>query len=69
MMQQELQDRNSGAKTSDWIEQVIGRVIFAYDLGTLVSESKGKIEFTKEGIGQAPERASLHATPPGPSPR
>jgi len=68
-MQKELQDRNSSAKTSDWIEQAIGHVIFAYDLGTLVSESKGKIEFTKEGFGQAPEHASLHATPPGPSPR
>jgi len=68
-MQRELQDRNSGAKTSDWIEQAIGRVIFAYDLGTLVSESKGKIEFTKEGAGQAPEHASLHATSTGPYPR
>jgi hypothetical protein len=69
MIQQELQDRNSGAKTSDWIEQAKGRAIFAYDLGILVSEHKGKTELTKEDFGQALKRASLHAKSRGSSPR
>ncbi len=34
---------NSGASTSDWIGRIEGRVIYAYDLGTV---SSGTIGFT-----------------------
>ena len=50
MMQQESPLTNSSASTSDWIGQVKGRVIYAYDLSTLISETGGKIEFPSEGF-------------------
>jgi hypothetical protein len=43
IIQEEYPLRNSNATTSDWIGQVKGRVIYAYDLSTLFS---GAIEFT-----------------------
>lgn len=42
-MQEESPPRNSSASTSDWIGQVKGHVIYAYDLSTLVSETGGKL--------------------------
>lgn len=39
MMEQGSLPRNSSASTSDWIGQVKGRVIYAYDLSTLISET------------------------------
>ncbi len=46
IIQQQYPLQNSGASTSDWIGQVKGRVIYAYDLNTLFPENKGEIEFT-----------------------
>jgi hypothetical protein len=43
IIKQEYPLRNSSARTSDWIGQVKGRVIYAYDLGNLFS---GGIELT-----------------------
>jgi hypothetical protein len=68
-MNQELLDRNSGAKTSDWIGQAIGGVIFAYDLGDIISENKGEIAYTKEDLEQALKRPSLRPKTSGLSSR
>ncbi len=37
--------RNGSASTSDWIGQVVGGIIYAYDLDTLFSENKAGIAF------------------------
>ena len=66
MMQQESPLRNSSASTSDWIGQVKGRVIYAYDLSTLISEAGGKLELTKEGFEQASWRVSPRGLASGP---
>jgi len=46
MIQQELINQNSGARTSDWIEQVTGGVILSYDIGALVAARKEETEST-----------------------
>ena len=37
----------AGATTNDWIDQVKNRVIYSYDLSTIVSGSAGILDFTK----------------------
>lgn len=68
-MNQELLDSNSGAKTSDWIGQAIGGVIFAYDLGNIISENKGEIDYTGEDLEQALKRPNLQPKASGDSSR
>ena len=57
-----IQEKDSlqakGARTSDWIGQIKGGVLYAYDLSTLTSEGKELIEFTKEDFGKALRKAS-----------
>jgi len=45
--------QTNSASTSDWIEQVKGCVIYAYDLGTLVFEGAGIVQYTKDDFEQA----------------
>lgn len=56
-----IEEKNSlkanGARTSDWIGQIEGGVLYAYDLGMLEPENKG-IEFTKEDFEKALEKVS-----------
>ena len=47
-----------GARTSDWLGQVKDGVLYAYDLSTLVSKSKGITEFTKKDFEIALKKAS-----------
>jgi len=44
IIQEEYPLRNNNATTSDWIGQVEGRVIYAYDLGTLFSGAIGSTD-------------------------
>ena len=46
---------NSGASTADWIGQIKGRAIYAYDLAALAGESSEAKGFTFE---QALQRVS-----------
>ena len=57
IIKQEYPLRNSSARTSDWIGQVKGRVIYAYDLDTLVS---GAIEFTDRPDNQNMVHKTVH---------
>lgn len=59
MMQEQVSLQANGAKTSDWIGQVKGGVIYAYDLSTLVSEVKEKSDFTKEDSKNALKKVEV----------
>jgi hypothetical protein len=58
VMQEKGSLQATGARTSDWIGQIKGGILYAYDLGTLVSERKEPIEFTKEDFDQALKKVS-----------
>ena len=57
-----IQEKDSlqanGARTSDWIGQIKGGVLYAYDLSTLASEGKEPIEFTKEDFERVLKKVS-----------
>lgn len=48
----------NGASTSDWIGQIKDRVIYAYDISSLVSEDAETIQFTKEDFEHVPEKVN-----------
>jgi len=54
--QGELPLRNNSAATADWIGRTKGRVIYAYDLGALLTAATEGPIFTREDFEQAPER-------------
>ncbi len=58
LIQEKVSLQANGARTSDWIGQVKGGVIYAYDLSTLVSEREGITEFTKEDFERALKKVS-----------
>lgn len=47
-----------GARTSDWIGQIKGGVLYAYDLSTPISGEKGDAEFSKEDFEIALKKVS-----------
>jgi len=58
VIQEKVSLEAKGARTSDWIGQIKGGVLYAYDLGTLVSERKGITEFSKEDFEIALKKVS-----------
>lgn len=69
MMNQVLLECNSNAKTSDWIQQAKGCVIYAYDLANYLSEIEGKIIYKKEEPEQKATRLSRRSKAPKPPAR
>jgi hypothetical protein len=63
MTQQEIPLTNNDARTSDWIGQTKGRVIYAYDLATLASDAEVKIDPTNEDFEQALQRVGQRGSP------
>ena len=61
VIQEKVSLEAKGARTSDWIGQIKGGVLYAYDLSTLVSERKGISEFSKEDFEIALKKVSRKA--------
>lgn len=54
-----IEEKNSlkanGARTSDWLGQVKGGILYAYDLSTVVSENKGAVVTSEDWLYENPE--------------
>jgi hypothetical protein len=63
IMQQTTHADTAGARTSDWLDQLTGKVIYAFDLSAMFSPVQGNADFTKGdfelGLKKASRRRNL----------